>query len=199
MDSQRRDTSMDDTTEDVDELDVEVGDEETDDEEVEITRDELVAALQEVVNDLSAGLKGDDRDAYLGADDLAQNDWFFAGVSDQEGTYSVTMWPAEGEDDMLRIDIGGEDDVYKLAENPEMVESMTDEFISAMEDEDYDEDDEEDEFEEYDEEDEEDEELDEDDEDLMDEDEEADEEEMLDEEDMEDEETVSRDGNMPPR
>ena len=184
MDSQKPDAAMDENVEaidDTDDLDME------DDEEVEITRDELVAALQEVVSDLSAGLKGDDRDAYTGADDLAQNDWFFAGVSDQEGTYSVTMWPAEGEEDMLRIDIGTEDDVHKLAASPEMVESMTDEFISAMEDEDDFDDDEE--FEEYEEEeeDEEDLELEEDDE------------EMLDEEDMEDEETVSRDGNIPPR
>jgi len=198
MDSQRRDTSMDETTEDVDDTDMETGDEELDD-EVEITRDELVAALQEVVTDLSAGLKGDDRDAYLGADDLAQNDWFFAGVSDQEGTYSVTMWPAEGEEDMLRIDIGGEDEVHKLAENPEMVESMTDEFISAMEDEDYDEDEEFEEYDDEDEEDEEDEEFDEDDDEMMEEDEDVDDEEIMDEEDMEDEETVSRDGNMPPR
>jgi hypothetical protein len=123
----------------------------------------------------------------MGADDLAQNDWFFAGVSDQEGTYSVTMWPAEGEEDMLRIDIGSEDEVHKLAASPEMVESMTDEFISAMEDEDgYDDEDEE--FEEYDEEDED-----------EDEEDEEDDEDMMDDEDMEDEETVSRDGNMPPR
>ena len=67
-----------------------------------------------------------------------------------------------------------------------VLESMTDEFISAMEDED-DYDDEDEEFEEYDEEDEE------------GEFDEEDEEEMMDEEDMEDEETVSRDGNMPPR
>jgi hypothetical protein len=189
MDSQKPGAPMDEVVEDeemdeVDELDLE-----DDEEEVEITRDELVAALQEVVTDLSAGLKGDDRDAYMGADDLAQNDWFFAGVSDQEGTYSVTMWPAEGEDDMLRIDIGTEEDVHKLASNPEMVESMTDEFISAMEDEDgYDDEDEDDEeFEEYDEEEDEDDEM-------LDEDEE-----LMDDEDMEDDETVSRDGNMPPR
>lgn len=189
MDSQKPDAPMDeevDEVEDVDDMDE--MDMEDDEEEVEITRDELVAALQEVVNDLSAGLKGDDRDAYMGADDLAQNDWFFAGVSDQEGTFCVTMWPAEGEDDMLRIDIGTEEDVHKLADNPEMVESMTDEFISAMEDEDgYDDEDEDEEFEEYDEEDEEEDEM-------LDEDEE-----MMDDEDMEDDETVSRDGNMPPR
>jgi|GEM_PF-2926521 len=186
MDSQKQDAAMDENVEEMDDTD----DMDMEDEEVEITRDELVASLQEVVRDLSTGLKGEKRDAYLGADDLAQNDWFFAGVSDQDGTYSVTMWPAEGEEDMLRIDIGTEDDVHSLADNPEMVESMTDEFISAMEDEDDFEDDEE--FEEYEDEDEE------DDEDLM-EDEDDDEEDMMDEEDMEDEETVSRDGNMPPR
>ena len=185
MDSQKQDEAMDENVEEMDDTD----DMDMEDEEVEITRDELVASLQEVVRDLSAGLKGNDREAYLGADDLAQNDWFFAGVSDQEGTYSVTMWPAEGEEDMLRIDIGTEDEVHNLADNPEMVESMTDEFISAMEDEDDFEDDEE--FEEYEDEEEEDE---EEDEDLM-----EDEEDMMDEEDMEDEETVSRDGNMPPR
>lgn len=194
MDSQRQNTSSGGTGDmqgaDADDLSLDAmgarDDDDMDGEEVEITREELVAALQEVVRDLSTGLKGEDRDAYAGADDLAQNDWFFAGVSDQEGTYSVTMWPAEGEEDMLRIDIGTEEDVHRLAENPEMVESMTDEFISAMEDEDdFDEDDE---FEEYgDEDDEEDDEFEEEDE------------EMLDDEDMEDEETVSRDGNMPPR
>jgi hypothetical protein len=194
MDSQKPGGPMDEVVEEEDMDDVDELDMEDDEEEVEITRDELVAALQEVVTDLSTGLKGDDRDAYMGADDLAQNDWFFAGVSDQEGTYSVTMWPAEGEDDMLRIDIGTEEDVHKLASNPEMVESMTDEFITAMEDEDgYDDEDEDEEFEEYDEEDEEDEE-----DDMLDEDEDEDED-MMDDEDMEDEETVSRDGNMPPR
>ena len=61
---------------------------------------------------------------------------------------------------MLRIDIGSEEDVHKLAANPDMVSAMTDNFIEAMSDE-YD-----DEFEEYDEDDE-DEDL--DDEDLEDE------------------------------
>jgi hypothetical protein len=169
----------------LDDMDMEEG------EEVEITREELVASLQEVVRDLSAGLKGDDRDAYLGADDLSQNDWFFAGVSDdQEGTYSVTMWPAEGEEDMLRIDIGSEDEVHKLADNPEMIEAMTDDFIQAME-EGYDED-----YEEFEEEEED---L-EDDEEEFDEEEELleDEEEMIDE-DLEEDDTVSQNGNMPPR
>jgi hypothetical protein len=172
--------------EELDEADMEEG------EEVEITREELVAALQEVVTDLSGGLKGEDRDAYLGADDLAQNDWFFAGVSDEEeGTYSITMWPAEGEEDMLRIDIGSEDDVHNLAANPEMIEAMTDDFIQAME-EGYDE-----EYEEYDEDEE-----DYEDEEGLDE-EELDEEELMDEdledEDMGEDETVSQNGNMPPR
>src|SRR5438876_7378802 len=85
------------------------------DEEVEVTRDDLIAALQEVVNDLSNGLRGADRESYLDADDLAQNDWFFAGVSDQPGQYAITMWPAEGDEDMLRIDIGDEEDVHALA------------------------------------------------------------------------------------
>lgn len=191
MDSQKSGAPMDEDVEETDDVeeidDVDEGMED-DEEEIEITREELVAALQEVVTDLSNGLKGGDRDAYLGADDLAQNDWFFAGVSDQEGTYSVTMWPAEGEEDMLRIDIGTEDEVYKLADNPEMVESMTDEFISAMEDED-DYDDEDEEFEEYDEEDEEEDNTLDDEED----------EEMIGDEDMKDDDTVSRDGNMPPR
>ena len=167
-------------------------DEMDDSDEVEVTREELAAALQTVVRDLSEGLKGDDRDVYTSADDLAQNDWFFAGVSDEEGQYAVTMWPAEGEDDMLRIDIGSEEDVHKLASNPDMVSAMTDDFIEAMSDE-YDE------FEEYDEDDEDD---DDDDEDLDDEDledEEFEEEEMLEDEDLEDDETIRNDGNLPPR
>jgi hypothetical protein len=184
MDSQKSDASMEEPMDEVGAQDAEMDME--DGEEVEITREELIASLQQVVGDLSAGLKGEDRDAYLGADDLAQNDWFFAGVSDeQEGTYSVTMWPAEGEEDMLRIDIGSEDDVHRLADNPEMIEAMTDDFIQAME-EGYDED-----YEEYDEEEEfDDEEL--DDEELM-------EDEMMDDEDMGEDETVSQNGNMPPR
>lgn len=150
------------------------------DEEVEVTRDELVAALQEVVRDLSDGLKGDDRNVYLSADDHAKNDWFFAGVSDEEGQYAVTMWPAEGEEEMLRIDIGGEEDVHKLASNPEMIAAMTDDFIDAMGDE----------YEDY-------EEYDDEDEDMEEEYDEEDEE--YDDEDLEDDETISRDGNMPPR
>ena len=157
-----------------------------DSDEVEVTREELADALQAVVSDLSEGLKGTDRDVYTSADDLAQNDWFFAGVSDEEGQYAVTMWPAEGEDDMLRIDIGSEEDVHKLAANPEMVSAMTDDFIEAMSDEDYDE------FEEYDED--EDEEL--DDEELEDDELEED---MMDDEDLEEDETIRNDGNLPPR
>jgi hypothetical protein len=166
MDSQNQDVPMDQTADDMGE------------EEVEVTRDELVTALQDVVRDLSNGLKGDDRDVYMSADDLAQNDWFFAGVSDEEGQYAVTMWPAEGEEEMLRIDIGSEEDVHKLASNPEMVAAMTDDFIDAMSEEyeDYEEYDDEDEDEDFDEEDED-----------------------FDEEGMEDDETISRDGNMPPR
>ena len=187
MDSQRSDAPMEepvDEIEGMDDADLEMDEE---GEEVEITREELVAALQEVVSDLSAGLKGDDRDAYLGADDLAQNDWFFAGVSDdQEGTYSVTMWPAEGEEDMLRIDIGAEDDVHRLADNPEMIEAMTDDFIQAME-EGYD-----DEYEEYDE----DEDF-EEDEDL--EDEEGFDDEEMGDDGMDDGDNVSQNGNIPPR
>lgn len=119
-------------------------------EELEVTRDELVAALQEVVRDLSEGLKGTDREEYLTADDLAQNDWFFAGVSDEAGQFAVTMWPAEGEEDMLRIDIGTEADVQQLASSPQQMAELTDEFIEAMS-EDYDEDEEEDEEDEEDE------------------------------------------------
>jgi hypothetical protein len=164
-----------------------------DDEEFEVTREELIDALQQVVTDLSSGLKGEDRDAYMGADDLAQNDWFFAGVSDEDGQYAITMWPAEGEEDMLRIDIGTEEDVHALADSPDQIAALTDDFIEAMS-EDYEE------YEEYEE--------DEDDED-EDEDEEYDEdEEEFDDEDVEDEEveddyeeddTVSQNGNVPPR
>lgn len=67
-----------------------------DSDDVEVTREELADSLQAVVSDLSEGLKGTDRDVYTSADDLAQNDWFFAGVSDEDGQYAVTMWPAEG-------------------------------------------------------------------------------------------------------
>ena len=161
-----------------------------DEEEFEVTREELITALQEVVRELSEGLKGGDRDAYLSADDLAQNDWFFAGVSDEEGQYAVTMWPAEGEEDMLRIDIGTEDDVHELASNADQAAALTDDFIEAMSEE-Y-------EYEEYDEDEEGDEEGDEDeefDEDL--EDEEFEDEEELEEEFTEEDESVRRDGNRP--
>ena len=100
-----------------------------DDEEFEVTREELIDALQQVVTDLSNGLQGEDREAYTGADDLAQNDWFFAGVSDEDGQYAITMWPAEGEEDMLRIDIGTEEDVHALAGSPDQIAALTDDFI----------------------------------------------------------------------
>jgi hypothetical protein len=159
-----------------------------DEEEFEVTREELITALQEVVRELSEGLKGADRDAYLSADDLAQNDWFFAGVSDEEGQYAVTMWPAEGEEDMLRIDIGTETDVHELASNPDQAAALTDDFIEAMSEE-Y-------EYEEYDEEEEEGDEEDEEfDEDL--EEEEFEDEEELEEELSEEDEAVRRDGNRP--
>lgn len=183
MDSQQPNAEME---EPMDEL------EEMDDEEIEVTRDELIASLQQVVTDLSAGLQGADRDTYTSADDLAQNDWFFAGVSDEEGQYAITMWPAEGEEEMLRIDIGSEDDVHKLASNPEMVAAMTDDFIEAMGelDEDYDD------YDDYDDEDEDEEEdLEEDDLEEEDLEDDFDEEEEL----TEDEEAISRDGNVPPR
>jgi hypothetical protein len=167
-----------------------------DDEEVEVTREELIAAMQEVVSDLSDGLKGSDREAYLDADDLAQNDWFFAGVSDRPGQYAVTMWPAEGDEDMLRIDIGGEEDVHALAADSEQIAALTDDFIEGLsEDDDF----EDEEFEE-DEEDEEDLEEDEDfeeDEDL--EDEEYDEELIDEEEDLDEEENISNNGSTPRR
>src|SRR4051794_6730329 len=179
MDSQQPDSTLGGMQDDV-----------LDDEEVEVTREDLIAALQGVVTDLSDGLKGQDRDAYTGADDLAQNDWFFAGVSDQEGQYAVTMWPAEGDEDMLRIDIGGEEDVHALASNPDQIATLADDFIEGLseyEDEEFEED------EEYDEEDEELEEEDVEEEEL--EDEEFDED--LDAE--EDDGTISQNGHPPGR
>ena len=162
-------------------------------EEVEVTRDELISALQEVVQNLSDGLKGADRDTYLAADDLAQNEWFFAGVSDEEGQYAITMWPAEGDEDMLRIDIGGEEDVHKLASDPEMLAAMTDDFIEAM-DEEYEE------YEEYDEEDElEDEEFEDEDVDELEELDEADADDLEDAYEDEEDQNVRNDGNLPPR
>jgi hypothetical protein len=147
-----------------------------DEEEVEVTREELINALQDVVTKLSSGLQSGDREVYLSSDyppeDYpAQNEWFFAGASDEDGQFAVTMWPAEGEEDMLRIDIGTEDDVARLANDPEQVAALTDDFIDAMSEEDY-------EYEEY---------EDEDDEFEEDEDEEGEEDE-LDEEFIEDEE-----------
>src|SRR5690349_2209836 len=160
------------------------------DEEFEVTREELIEALQQVVTDLSNGLKGDERDAYLGADDLAQNDWFFAGVSDEDGQYAVTMWPAEGEEDMLRIDIGTEDDVHALAESPDQIAALTDDFIEAMS-EDFEE------YEEYEEDDEEEDEGEGEDEEEYEEDEEGEEDDYDEEEDEDD--GVSHNGNRPPR
>ena len=182
MDNQDPNAPVDETIEDMEDVD------EMEGEEVEVTREELVAALQEVIQDLSDGLAGDDRETYLSADDLAQNDWFFAGASEEEGQFSVTMWPAEGEEEMLRIDIGNEEDVHRLASSPELVEAMADDFINAME-EDYEE------FEEYDEEELEDEEF-EDEEEFEEYDEEED---YEDDEMLEEDETIGRDGNMPPR
>ncbi|HEX8228081.1 MAG TPA: hypothetical protein VF826_02080 [Chloroflexia bacterium] len=144
--------------------------------EVEVTRDELINALQEVLQNLSGGLRGPNRGTYRVASDLAQNEWFYAGVSDRKRQYAITMWPAEGDEDMLRIDIGSEEDVHRLAADPEMLAAMTDDFIEAM-DEDYDE------YEEYDEEDELEEEYDEEDE-------------LYDEEYYEDEDEL---GNLTPR
>jgi hypothetical protein len=141
MDSRQPDANMAGMQDDVDDQEG--------DEEVEVTREELIAAMQEVVTDLSEGLRGSDRDAYLDADDLAQNDWFFAGASDRPGQYAVTMWPAEGDEDMLRIDIGSEDDVHNLASSPDQIAALTDDFIEGLSEE-YDE--ELDEEEEYDEE-----------------------------------------------
>ncbi|HEX8600165.1 MAG TPA: hypothetical protein VF952_16815 [Chloroflexia bacterium] len=162
-------------------------------EEVEVTREELISALQEVVQNLSEGLRGADRDTYLAADDLAQNEWFFAGVSDEEGQYAITMWPAEGDEDMLRIDIGSEEDVHKLASDPEMLAAMTDDFIEAM-DEDYEE------YEEYDEEDElEDEEFEDEDVDELEELDEADADDLEDAYEDEEDQNVRNDGNLPPR
>lgn len=150
-----------------------------DEEEIEVTREELIDALKEVVTNLSEGLKGADADAYRTADDLAQNDWFFAGVSDRPGQYAVTMWPAEGDEDMLRIDIGSEEDVHNLAGDQEQVAALTDDFIEGMSEE-YDED------------------YDEDDEDLEDEDLEEENLEGEEEEDYdEEEEKVSQDGSSP--
>lgn len=172
MDSQQPDAPIEGTTQDVE-----------GEEEVEVTREELISAMQEVVRELSEGLKGPDRESYLSADDLAQNDWFFAGISDEEGQFAVTMWPAEGEEDMLRIDIGAENDVQQLAANDDQIAALTDDFIDAMS-EDYEE------YEEYDDED-----TDEDEGDLEDEDEEdLDEEDELETQDGK----IGKNGNTPP-
>jgi hypothetical protein len=168
----------------------EVDDEMDDDEGVEVTRDELIAAMKEVITDLSEGLKGSDRDAYLDADDLAQNDWFFAGVSDKPGQYAVTMWPAEGDEDMLRIDVGSEDEVHSLASDSDQVAALTDDFIAGLNEE----------FEEYEDEDEEDEdaedEEDEEEEYEDEEDEDEDEDELIDEDE---DDSISQNGHSPGR
>src|SRR5436309_5851432 len=169
MDSRQPDAPMGETDDETDE-----------DEGVEITRDELIAAMREVITDLSEGLKGSDRDAYLDADDLAQNDWFFAGASDKPGQYAVTMWPAEGDEDMLRIDIGSEDDVHSLASDPDQLAALTDDFIEGLNEE----------FDEYEEEDEDEEEEEDEDEEDEEEEEEEEEEEYEDEEDVEDEDEM---------
>jgi hypothetical protein len=172
-----------------------------DEEEVEVTREELIAALQDVVTKLSSGLKGGDREVYLSSDyppeDYpAQNDWFFAGASDEEGQFAVTMWPAEGEEDMLRIDIGTEEEAGALAENPDQIAALTDDFIDAMSDEEF-------EYEDYEEEDEDEEEFEEGEEDEEDEEEELDEEFVEEEEFEEDlleepgDETTRNDGTRP--
>lgn len=128
MDSQKPQEEL----EEVDESLEPVDEEDEEFEEYEVTREELVDALQEVVVNLSEGLKGSDRDSYLDADDLAQNDWFYAGVSDEEGMYAVTMWRAEGEEHELRVDIGTEDEVHALSSNPDEIAAIVDDFIEAM-------------------------------------------------------------------
>lgn len=170
-----------DDLEEVDE-NLEGAEEEEEYEEYEVTREELVDALQEVVVNLSEGLKGSDRDSYLDADDLAQNDWFYAGVSDEDGMYAVTMWRAEGEEHELRVDIGNEDEVHALAGNPDEVAAIVDDFIEAMS-EDYEE------FEEEEDEDGEDD-VDEDDEEY---------EEFEEEGDAEEDDSIRQNGNRTPR
>ena len=171
-----------------------------DEEEVEVTREELINALQDVVTKLSDGLQGGDREIYLSSDyppeDYpAQNEWFFAGASDEEGQFAVTMWPAEGEEDMLRIDIGTEEDVATLASSPDQVAGLTDDFIDAMSEEDfeYDEYGEEEEGEEFEDEEEEEEDEEEFEEDLDEEEEEEFEEDKIEEGD----ETSRNDGTRP--
>src|SRR5207249_1835766 len=100
-------------------------------------------------------------------------------VSDQPGQYSVTMWPAEGDEDMLRIDIGSEDDVHSLASDPDQLAVLTDDFIEGLNEE-FDEEDEDLEEEEEEEEEDEDE--------LIDEEEDEEEEEFEEEADEGDEE-----------
>lgn len=187
MDSQKPQDELEEVDENLEPMDEE--DEEF--EEYEVTREELVDALQEVVVNLSEGLKGGDRDSYLDADDLAQNDWFYAGVSDEEGMYAVTMWRAEGEEHELRVDIGSENDVHELAANPDEVASIVDDFIEAMS-EDYEE------YLEEEAEDEDEEEFEEDEEEFAEEDmDEADDEaeEMVDEDD----DNIRQNGNRTPR
>jgi hypothetical protein len=179
MDSQQPDTPVGGADEEV-----------YDEEEVEVTREELIDALQEVIVRLSNGLNGDERDSYLESDDLSQNDWFFAGISDQPDQFAVTMWPAEGDEDMLRIDIGGEEDVHSLASDPDQIAALADDFIEGLSEE-YEE--------EFEEEEEEEEELDEEEEEFEEDEEEFEAEEFEEDEDYEDDDTVSQNGNLPPR
>ena len=167
-----------------------IADDDEEYEEYEVTREELVDALQEVIVNLSEGLQGPDRDAYQGADDLAQNDWFYAGVSDEEGMYAVTMWRAEGEEHELRVDIGTADEVKLLAGNTDEIAAIVDDFIEAMS-EDYEEFDEDEEGEDEDDEDE--------DEDLDEFEEDDEEEEAYEEVEPDDDETIRQNGNRTPR
>ena len=157
-------------------------------EEYEVTREELVDALQEVIVNLSEGLQGPDAGAYMDADDLAQNDWFYAGVSDEAGMYAVTMWRAEGEEHELRVDIGTAEDVKQLAGNSDEIAAIVDDFIEAMS-EDYEE------FDEDEEEEDEDEDLDE----FEEEDEGDEEDEAYEEIEPDEDETIRQNGNRTPR
>ena len=104
-----------------------------DDTEAEVNREELVRCLQEVVSDLSDGLRGINREIYLTANDLCQNDWFCAGNTDEEGQFAVTMWHAEEE--VTTLPIGDEAAVHELACNMSGIEALVDRFIETMEEE----------------------------------------------------------------
>ena len=81
--------------------------------------------------------------------DKSQRVWF----RDEFGL-AITMWPAEGDEDMLRIDIGTEDEVHALASDADQIAALTDDFIEGLSeeyDEDYDEDEDEEDEEEEDE------------------------------------------------